>query len=328
MLLELAIIFTVLLLVWTIITFKRWKRFLVSTLNRNSKVATTSAGEIEYALKGSGPVILMLHGGPGGYDQSLLDMEMWINEGFSLLAISRPGYLRTPLSTGETFEQQADAINALLSVLGITEVAIIGASAGGPPAIHFALRYSDRVKALVLMSAVSKQYTVDESQIKSLLGRIFLSGFMADIGVWIFDIVTRRWPTLSMKESFKETVNLEPEKMNTYIEQVLLNPKQVSWYKRFIQTTCPLTSRLAGLNNDLKQLQRVSFSNLQDIRSPTLVIHGTVDKDVSFSNAEFSVSSIPNAKLYRLEDVGHVVWLGEHVSQMNSDLVDFLKKSL
>ncbi|MCK5390364.1 MAG: alpha/beta hydrolase, partial [Candidatus Thorarchaeota archaeon] len=91
---------------------------------------------------------------------------------------------------------------------------------------------------------------------------------------------------------------------------------------------CPLTSRLAGLNNDLKQLQKVSFSNLKDIRSPTLVIHGTVDKDVSFSNAEFSVSSIPNAKLYRLDNIGHVLWLGEHVSQMNSELVDFLKKSL
>ena len=328
MLLEIAIVFTVLLFVWIVITFRRWKRILLSVLYRNSKVVNTSAGEIEYALKGSGPVILLLHGGPGGYDQSLLDMDMWINEGFSLLAISRPGYLRTPLSTGETFEQQADAIDALLSALGITEVAIIGASAGGPPAIHFALRYPDRVKALVLMAAVSQQYTVDESQTKSLLGRIFLSGFMADIGVWIFDIVTRRWPALSMKESFKETVNLEPEKMNTYIEQVMLNPEQVSWYKRFIQTTCPLTSRLAGLNNDLKQLQKVSFSNLKDIRSPTLVIHGTVDKDVSFSNAEFSVSSIPNAKLYRLDNVGHVLWLGEHVSQMNSELVDFLKKSL
>ncbi len=328
MLLEIAIVFIVLILVWIIITFRRWKRIMVSILHRNSKVAITSAGEIEYALKGSGPVILMLHGGPGGYDQSLLDMEMWINEGFSLLAISRPGYLRTPLSTGETFEQQAEAIDALLSALEITEVAIIGASAGGPPAIHFALRYPDRVKALVLMAAVSQHYTVDESQTKSLLGRIFLSGFMADIGVWIFDIVTRRWPTLSMKESFKETVNLEPEKMKTYIEQVMLNPEQVSWYKRFIQTTCPLTSRLAGLNNDLKQLQRVSFTNLKDIRSPTLVIHGTVDKDVSFSNAEFSVSSIPNAKLYRLENVGHVVRLGEQVSQMNSEPVDFVKESL
>ncbi|MHA1137492.1 MAG: hypothetical protein ACTSSE_13485, partial [Candidatus Thorarchaeota archaeon] len=75
MLLELAILFTVLLFVWIIITFRRWKRILLSNLHKNSKVATTSAGEIEYALKGSGPVLLMLHGGPGGYDQGLLEQD-------------------------------------------------------------------------------------------------------------------------------------------------------------------------------------------------------------------------------------------------------------
>ncbi len=328
MLLELAIIFTVLLLVWTIITFRRWKRFLLSNIYSNSEVVTTSAGEIEYVLKGSGPVLLMLHGAPGGYDQGLLDTDLWINGGFSILAISRPGYLRTPLSTGETFEQQADAIDALLSTLGIKEVAILGASAGGPPAIQFALRYPERVNSLVLMAAVSQEYIVEESQTNSLLARIFLSGSMADIGVWIFDIVTRRLPALSMKESFKETVGLEPKELNTYIEQVMSNPEQVSWYKRFLRTTCPMTPRLAGLYNDLKQLERVSFSNLQDIKCPTLVIHGTVDIDVSFSNAEFSASSIPNARLYSIENVGHIAWLGEHVSQMNSELIDFLKKSL
>jgi pimeloyl-ACP methyl ester carboxylesterase len=250
---------------------------------------------------------------------------MWINEGFSLLAISRPGYLRTPLSTGETFEQQANAIDALLGTLGITEVAILGASAGGPPAIHFALRYPDRVKALVLVAAVSQQYIVDKSQTNSLLGRIFLSGTMADIGVWIYDILTRRWPAFSLKAMFKETVSLESEELDTYIEQVMSIPEQVSWVKRFIQTTCPMSPRMVGLDNDLKQLERVSFTRLSDIRCPTLVIHGTVDKDVSFANAEFSASSIPNARLYRLENVGHLVWLGEHVSQMNLELVGFLR---
>jgi len=328
MLLELAIIFTVLLLVWTIITFRRWKRFLLSNIYSNSEVVTTSAGEIEYALKGSGPVLLMLHGAPGGYDQSLLDIDMWINEGFSLLAISRPGYLRTPLSTGETFEQQADAINALLSTLGITEVAILGASAGGPPAIHFALRYPDRVKALVLMAAVSKEYTVEEAQTNSFLGRIFLSSTMVDLGVWIFDILTRRWPSFSLKIMCKEIVDLPSEEINTYVKQVMSYPEQVSWLKRFLQTTCPMSPRMVGLDNDMKQLEAVSFPNLNDIRSPTLVIHGTVDKDVSYTNAEFSASSIPNAELNRLDGIGHLVWLGKHVSQMNSELIDFLKKSI
>jgi len=328
MLLELAILFTVLLFVWIIITFRRWKRILLSNLLRNSEVVTTSAGEIEYVLKGNGPVILMLHGGPGGYDQGLLEQDLWINEGFSYLSISRPGYLRTPLSTGETFEQQADAIAALLDTLGIAGVAILGASAGGPTAIHFALRYPDRVKTLVLVAAVSQEYIVDASQTDSLLGRIFVSGTMADVGVWIFDILTRRWPSFSLKTMFKEIVDLESEELNAYVKQVMSIPEQVTWLKRFLQTACPMSPRMVGLDNDLKQLERVSFTNLKDIRSPTLVIHGTADKDVSFANAEFSASSIPNARLIRLEGIGHLVWLGEHVSQMNSELVDFVKNSL
>lgn len=328
MLLELAILFTVLLFVWIIITFRRWKRILLSNLYKNSKIATTSAGEIEYALKGSGPVLLMLHGGPGGYDQGLLEQDLWINEGFSYLSISRPGYLRTPLSTGETFEQQADAIAALLDTLGISEVAILGASAGGPPAIHFTLRHPDRVKVLVLVSAVSQEYIVEEGQTDSLLGRIFVSEMMADFGVWIFDILTRRWPAFSLKTMFKEIVDLPSEEINTYVEQVMSDPEQVSWVKKFLQTTCPMSPRMAGLDNDLKQLERVSFTNLKDIRSPTLVIHGTADKDVSFANAEFSASSIPNAKLNRLEGIGHIAWLGKHVSQMNAELVDFVRKSM
>lgn len=326
MLIELSLVFLVLLIVWSIITFRRWKRTLLSALRKNSEIAATSLGEVEYVLKGSGPVLLTLHGGPGGYDQSLLDMEMWINGGFSLLAISRPGYLRTPLNTGETFEEQADAIEALLVTLGISEVAILAASAGGPVALHFALRYPNRVWALILVATVSQQYVVRESQKKSILGRIFLSESMADIGVWIYDILTRRWPALSLKEMFKENVSLDSEELDIYVKQVISIPEQVSWYKRFIRTTCPMSPRMVGLNNDLKQLENMSFTNLEDIRCPTLVIHGTADTDVSFANAEFVAASIPNARLFRLEDVGHVVWLGEHVSQMNSELLGFLRE--
>ena len=104
MLLEISLVFAVLLIVWIIITYKRWKRSLLSALYGNSEIANTAHGEIEYILKGSGPVILFLHGSPGGYDQGAIDMEMWIDAGFSVLSISRPGYLRTPLSTGETPE--------------------------------------------------------------------------------------------------------------------------------------------------------------------------------------------------------------------------------
>ena len=326
MLLELSLLFIVLITAWVIITFRRWKRILLTSPHSNSEIATTSLGEMEYVLKGSGPVILMLHGSPGGYDQGLLYKELLINEGFSLLSISRPGYLRTPLTTGETFEEQADAIEALLVTLGISKVAILGASGGGPIALHFALRHPDRLWALLLMAAVSNEYSVTQEQMDSLLARLFLSGSMADFGAWIYDILTRRSTAWSLKEALKETMIVDSEERNNYVNQVMDIPEQVDWLKRFIRTTCPMSPRMIGLNNDIKLLQQVSFTNLEDIKCPTLVIHGTVDGDVSFSNAEFAASSIPNARLYSIENVGHLVWLGEHVPEMNSELIRFLRE--
>ena len=328
MLFKISLVFGLLILVWMILTFRRWKRILSSKLERNSEIAVTSAGEIEYALRGSGPVVLFLHGGPGGYDQGLLERELFNEGGFSVLSISRPGYLRTPLTTGVTFEEQADAIEALLTSLGISELAVVGASAGGPVALHFALRHPKRVKSLILMAAVSQEYIVEQEQMDSIMARIFLSDTGADIGVWIFDILTRRWPSMSLKMSFKESVGLDSDDLNDYVKQVMSIPEQVLWFKRFIRTTIPMSSRMAGLNNDLKQLERVSFENLDEIKCPTMVIHGDVDTDTVFSNAEFSANSIPNARLYKIENIGHVVWLGEHVSKMNSDLLEFLRESM
>lgn len=327
MLIELFLIFLAALFVWIFISYKSWKRNLLKTLNETSEVVTTSRGAIEYILNGSGPVILFLHGSPGGYDQGTLDMEMWTDAGFSLLSISRPGYLRTPLSTGETFEEQADAIAALLDTLGIPKVAILAASGGGPIGLHFALRHPNQLNALILMAAVSNEYTVDQEAMDSTLARLFLSDSIADFGAWLYDVITRRWTSMALKEAFKETVNLESNERDEIVKQIMSIPEQVDWVKRFVRTTCPMTPRMIGFNNDLKLLQQVSFTSLEAINCPTLVIHGTVDGDVSYSNAEFAASSIPDARLYSIENIGHIAWLGEHVSEMNSEIIGFLRDS-
>ncbi|MHA2142470.1 MAG: hypothetical protein ACXADD_13305, partial [Candidatus Thorarchaeota archaeon] len=69
MFIEISLVLLAAILVWIFISYRGWKRNLLKTLYENSEVATTSRGEMEYILKGSGPVILFLHGSPGGYDQ-------------------------------------------------------------------------------------------------------------------------------------------------------------------------------------------------------------------------------------------------------------------
>ena len=82
---------------------------------------TTSVGPVEYVEAGHGHPLLMLHGTPGGSDQALAAARVLEVEA-RVLAPSRPGYLGTPLSTGRTPSEQADAMIALLDELGVATV--------------------------------------------------------------------------------------------------------------------------------------------------------------------------------------------------------------
>ncbi len=106
--------------------------------------------------------MLIVHGSPGGYDQGMLVAKFLNDSRFSFICMSRPGYLRTPLATGKTPEEQADMYAALLNALGIQKAAIMGISGGGPSALQFALRHPDRCNGLIMLSAVSQHYSEEE----------------------------------------------------------------------------------------------------------------------------------------------------------------------
>ena len=89
------------------------------------------------------------------HDGFLGEFDRWHKEGFGVIAPSRPGYARTPLSSGPKYPQQADACAALLDHLGVKQVIIYALSGGGPCAINLAARHPDKVKALILECATT-----------------------------------------------------------------------------------------------------------------------------------------------------------------------------
>jgi 2-hydroxy-6-oxonona-2,4-dienedioate hydrolase len=118
-----------------------------------SRILRTARGPIEYAEAGTrdGPPLLVIHGAGGGFDQGI-DLAAGLKQrGFRIIAVSRFGYLRTPLPADASPAAQADAHAAVLDALHIPRCAVLGASAGGPSAMQLALRHPDRVTALVLM---------------------------------------------------------------------------------------------------------------------------------------------------------------------------------
>ena len=135
------------------IAFTHWLTAHERALETGSQIAATARGPIEYAIAGQGVPILRIHGSPGGYDHSIIGAQARPQDiaGFQVIAVSRPGYLRTPLSSGATPAEQADLYAALLDEMGIERVFVHGISGGGPSALHFAAKYPQRTIGLVLV---------------------------------------------------------------------------------------------------------------------------------------------------------------------------------
>src|SRR5215213_4346001 len=76
--------------------FKADLRAATARVSAGSQVVQTACGPIEYARSGSGPPLLMIHGAGGGFDQGLEFGAPLARAGFTVIAPSRFGYLRTP----------------------------------------------------------------------------------------------------------------------------------------------------------------------------------------------------------------------------------------
>lgn len=288
-------IFFILLCGCVLIDYANWKPKTISRLQETSSIAETSRGPIEYTSIGNGPAVLLVHGTPGGYDQGVLVTEILQSQEFTFIALSRPGYLRTPLSVGKTPEEQADAYAALLDELEIRSAYILAMSGGGPSALQFALRHPDRCQGLILISAITQSpepMTLSSTQqaFQSVMENVLTS----DLGNWALYRLVRAIPTAAMPH--------DPEIR-------LPDAKQEELFQELYDTLFPVSLRIAGIDNDAEQFSAMPDFPFSEIRIPTLVMHGTNDRNVPFEIAEFAVSNIPNSEFVEIEGGVHEFFL-------------------
>ena len=112
------------------------------------------------------------------------------------ISVSRPGYLRTPISVGRSPAQQADALAALLDALQVERVAVQGVSGGGPCAVQFAARHADRTSVLFLTCAVSGPYPIAIPAWSKLL--------MTPLGMRMGEWLLAKFPRSTLKQLIQE----------------------------------------------------------------------------------------------------------------------------
>ncbi|SKA31043.1 Pimeloyl-ACP methyl ester carboxylesterase [Enhydrobacter aerosaccus] len=259
----------------------------------------TSRGAIECAIAGFGSVIVALHGGMGGYDQSwLLAKALSANlDSHRVVAVSRPGYLGTDLDRGRSPDEQADLICALLDALDVTDATLVAVSAGGPSALQFAARHPRRCRSLVLVSTCTERLETPPEIFKRLRAMETLArvpGLAALL----------RWRTTSKPDRAASRSIRDPEVRARTLGHPeagpLLQALQSGVFER-------LRDRLPGTINDIQQLASLRDLPTAPISLPVLIVHGEADAVVPFRHADGLLRRVPEAELLAIPH-------GEHVS--------------
>jgi len=261
-----------------------------------SSIADTRHGPIEYALAGEGPPVLMVHGAGGGYDQGLDIGGPLIQKGFRLIAMSRFGYLRTPLPKVASAEEQADAHASLLDTLGISRAAVVGVSAGAPSAMQFALRHPDRCAALVLLSPalyVPREGESPSVKSPSWTTALFDAALRSDFLFWLAMRTGRPLMIRSILGTLPEVVTkanaAERAKVATTLEHIL-----------------PVAPRRLGLVNDAQVVSSLSPYEPGDLKVPLLAISMADDLYGTLDGARYAAEHVPGACLIGYSDGGHL----------------------
>ena len=290
-----------------------------------SRMVQTSMGPVEYAVRGDGPVLLSVHGGPGGFDQGLAMAECFRKNGFKVLAPSRPGYLKTPLGNGASFEEQADMLAALIEALDMGRVSVVGASAGGPPSYTLAQRHPDKVAALIEIDSVSRTYTKGDE-----LSRTDEMLYLSKPGLWLMDWFMRHFPASMVRNFLATESTLEGHELDDRVKQVVKDPIKLCFVRTMTKTmSADWGNRKAGVHNDLAVLGAIDRLPLNRVACPTLIFHGNADGDVPPDHADYAHQAISGSELYRIDTGSHIAfWIADGAEQAQEYAVAWLRKQV
>lgn len=264
-------------------------------------VVQTRCGPIEYEEAGHGRPVLVVHGAGGGHDQGMSFARPLVQRGFRVIAVSRFGYLGTPLPDDASAQAQADAHACLLDALAIRQAAIIGVSAGGPSSMQFAIRHPDRCAALVLLVPLAwrppdthRSATERSALQQNVLSRVVGSNFVFWSALKLARVRTMSLVLATPVEVIEAASAAERERAETILEQIL-----------------PISDRAAGLRNDARIATALDRYDLESIRAPTLVISLRDDLYGTFASAEYTAQNIRGARFVGYERGGHI-FIGQH----------------
>ena len=244
----------------------------------------------------AGETLLSVHGLYGGYDQALENVGS-LSSRYRILAPSRFGYPGSSVKGEGTPREQAEAYVELLDLLGIERVFILGASAGGTPAIRFVLDFPERAKGLILYCSTAP-WNEKPAKIPGLMGPPPIMNH--DLSMWLAFPIYRR------------LYGMEADVVHRML---------------------PLSKRKEGADLDARIVNRdmaVNFEAypIEEMHVPVLLLHAKDDRMAPFKGpagqVEGSFHRYPNLETKIFETGGHL--MTGHSREIDAAVVEFIER--
>jgi 3-oxoadipate enol-lactonase len=240
--------------------------------NRGPTEGRTTGG-IAYDVRGSGPTVVLLHGG-------VLDRRMWDREAdawasrfrvvrYDLRGMGKSADVTGPFSSG-------DDLAAVLDAVGAPRAHLVGLSLGAGVALDFTLTHPERVERLVLAGPFpgGAQATELPAGIDSLMA----AASRGD--------VDRAAALAAGMPAFAAP------------------PDKAEWVRSLVMANARLFRQSPTAE---RRMSPPAMARLAEVRAPTLVIVGENDvRDIRVA-ADSIAAGIRNAQLVRVPRAGHLV---------------------
>lgn len=289
-------------------------------------VDTPSYGNVRYVEIGpkERDIVLFVNGGGAGYN-GVHAFEWLAKHGFRLISINRPGYYDMPLEKSKGFEEHARIYFEVLQQLEITDsVHVFGLSMGGLSALYYAKNYP--TKSLVLWSAITERYKVNEKSAYSSLGKMVLSDKGKGIISCLLKISVQYFPRLVVKEFLKTEADLTKEEKEDIANDIVKSPEDLLELSIFIYSMTPMNELYEGMMNEVEKATNLEDVDWSSINCPTFAVHSTVDIDVPISHAKRLEESLNRIQMKYVKAGGHFVWWGKEGNVVKERTKEFFIK--
>jgi non-heme chloroperoxidase len=263
--------------------------------------------ELYYEVQGRGAPVVLIHGWPLSGRSWERQVIALVEAGYQTITYDRRGFGRSTASwDGHDYDTIAADLDALLVHLDLSDVALVGFSAGGGAVARYIGSHGTaRVAQAVLASSVTPFLHVTEGNPEGGLddGTIahFEAGIRADQAGFADQFLT-----LMYSAGGKSTVS-EPQRL----------------HGRDLANAASARAILVGPS----AFGRTDFrADLEKFGLPTLVIHGDSDAVVPFHvSGRRSAAAIEGAELVLIEGGPHGINVS-HADQFNKAVIAFLDR--